>query len=127
LSGDVAGPTTGVADEVWVPLASISIRADETPARMVCRRGTRATVATAGGEGARLESAASTVVTSIAAVARRWAVMSSSVHPKNMRGALDGDVKRPSRLATQAVGSLEDRPGAELGSFVELVRKTHDA
>jgi hypothetical protein len=40
---------------------------------------------------------------------------------------LDGDVKRPSRLATQVVGSREDRPGAELGSFVELVRETHDA
>ena len=127
LGGNVAGPTTGVADEVWVPLASILIGADKMPARMVCRWGTRATIATAGGEGVRLESAASMVVTSIAAVARRWVVMSSSVDPKNMQGALDGDVKRPSCLATQAVGLREDRPGAELGSFVELVRETHDA
>jgi len=127
LGSDVAGPTTGVADEVRVPLLSISIGADEMPARMVCRRGARATIATAGGEGARLETAASTVVTSIAADTRRWAVTSSSVHQKNVRGALDGDVKRPSCLATQVVGSREDRPGAELGSFVELVRKTHDA
>jgi len=127
LGINVAGPTTGVADEVRVPLASISIGVDETPTRMVCRRWARATIATAGGEGARLETAASTVVTSIAAVARRWAVTSSSVHPKNVRGALVGDIKRPSRLATQVVGARENRPGTELGSFVELVRETHDA
>ena len=84
-------------------------------------------IVTAGGEGARLETAASTVVTSIAAVARSWAVTSSSVHPKNVRGALDGDIKLPSRLATQVVGSREDQPGMELGSFVELVCETHDA
>ncbi len=71
LGSDVARPTTGVADEVRVPLASISIGVDETPTRMVCRRWARATIATAGGEGARLETAASTVVTSIAAFARR--------------------------------------------------------
>ena len=96
MGSDVAGPTTGVADEVQVPLASILIGADKTPARMVCRRGARATIATTRGEGARLETAASTVVTSIAAVTRSWAVTSSSVHPKNVWGALDGDVKRPS-------------------------------
>ncbi len=85
-------------------------------------------IVTAGGEGARLETAASTVVTSIAAVARRWVVTSSSVHLKNMWGALDGDIKRPCiRLATQAVGSREDRLGAELGGFVELVCETYDA
>jgi len=128
LGSNVVGPTTGVPDEVWIHLASIVIRADKMPARMVCRRGARATVATAGGEGARLETAASTVVTSIAAVARRWAVTSTSVHPKNMRGALDWDVKLPCiRPATQMVGLREDRLGAELGGFVELVCKTHDA
>ncbi len=40
---------------------------------------------------------------------------------------MDGDVKWPSHLATQVVGAWEDRPGTELGSFVELVRETHDA
>ena len=38
LGSNVAGPTTGVTDEAWIPLASIAIRADETPARMVCGR-----------------------------------------------------------------------------------------
>ena len=85
LGSGVAGPTTGVAGEVWVPLASISIGADKTPARMVCRRWARATIATAGGEGARLETAAATVVTSIAPAARRGVVTSSSIHPKNVR------------------------------------------
>ncbi len=85
LGSDVARPTTGVADEVRVPLASILIRANKTPARMVCRRWARATIATAGSEGARLETAASTVVASIAPIARRWAVTSSSIHPKNVR------------------------------------------
>ena len=86
ISGsDVARPTTGVADEVRVPLASILIRANKTPARMVCRRWARATIATTGSEGARLETAASTVVASIAPIARRWAVTSSSIHPKNVR------------------------------------------
>jgi hypothetical protein len=95
---------------------------------MVCRRGARATIATAGGEEARLEAAASTGVTSIAAIARRWAVTSSSVHPENLRRTLDGDLKRPCiRRAIQAVDTREDRLGAELGSFVELVCETHDA
>jgi len=127
LGSNVAGPTTGVTDEVWIPLASIVIRADEPPARMVCRPGARATIATVGGEGGRLETVASTVVTSITAVARRWAVTPAGVHPKNMRGALDEDVKLPGiRLATQTVGLREDQLGAELGGFVELVCKTHD-
>ena len=94
---------------------------------MVCRQGARATVVTAGGEGARLETAASTVVTSIAAVARRWVVTSSSVHLKNMWGALDGDIKLPGvRLVNKTVSPREYRFGAELGRFVKLVRKTHD-
>jgi hypothetical protein len=88
----VAGPTTSVTDEVWVPLAPILVGADKTPVRVVSRRGARATVATARGEGAGLETAASAVVTTIAALMRRWAVTTADVHSENTRGAFDGDV-----------------------------------
>ena len=68
-----------------------------------------------------------TVVTSITALARRWAVTSAGVHPKNTWGALDGDVKLPGVcLANETLGPREDQLGAELGSFVELMCKTHD-
>ena len=89
----------------------------------------RSTVATAGGEEAGLETAASAVVvTSIAALAWRWAVMSTDVHPKNTWGALGGDVKWPGvQLTNETVGPREYRLGAKLGSFVELMRKTHNA
>ncbi len=127
LGSNVAGPTTSITDEVWVPLAPISVRADKTPARVVRRRGPRATVATAGGEGAGLETTAPPVVTTITALARRWAVTTAGVQSENTRGALDGDVKLPGgRLASETVGPWEDRVGTELGRFVELVRKTFD-
>jgi len=73
------------------------------------------------------ETTASTVVTSIAALARRWAVTSAGVHATNTRGALDGDIKLPGvRLVNKTVSPREYRFGAELGRFVKLVRKTHD-
>jgi hypothetical protein len=118
---------TSVTDEVWVPLAPILVRADETPARVVRRRGQRATVATAGGEGAGLETAASAVVTTISALARRWAVTTAGVDSENTRGALNGDVKLPGgRLASDTVVPREDQLGTQLGGFVELMRETHN-
>jgi hypothetical protein len=121
------GPATSIAHEVRIPLAPISIGADKTPTGVVRRREARATTATTRGVGTRGKPSASTVVTSVAVVARRRTFAAAGVHPKNARGTLDGDFELPGvRLAIQTIGSWEDRLGTVLGSFVELMGQAHD-